>query len=525
MTIAYRGDSIPREKLADLVPLAREASVDEDLVEDSVQRIKRYLNQQGYWKADTTVEREEGDGTLTIVFTVHKGAHYVVESGCRDRGQSLGADRAAAARARQAAAQRRLRGVEPERRGERDRRRLPEARVRPGQGECERQRAQSAGARPGPGPAGDCRSPRARSLSSARSRSRATRASPRINSGRSSRRCRALRITNRGLPLTATRSRSSIGTAASSRSTSSSSRPCRRTSGRARVDVQDHRRPADDHRPYPDHREHADRRACDQARTADRRRASRSVSKISAESQRRLGALGLFRRFRIEELAHGSAGNKDVLVTVEEAAARTFSYGGGAEVTKRLFTTLDGPEERLDLGPRGFVDLGFRNIGGRNRSLDLYSRLALHPEATASGSTNLAGFGFSEDRVVSTLREPRAIGLNADLALTAAIEQGIRSTFNFTRKGVNAEIGRRLSPACAPTRAIRSTRRERSRAARSRLRTRRGSIGCSRRCGSRSLPVRSLEIRGTTSWIPGAARSFPRRPVSRRAPLAARSGS
>ena len=86
VTIAYRGDSIPREKLADLVPLAREASVDEDLVEDSVQRIKRYLNQQGYWKADTTVEREEGDGTLTIVFTVHKGAHYVVSQGVEIEG-------------------------------------------------------------------------------------------------------------------------------------------------------------------------------------------------------------------------------------------------------------------------------------------------------------------------------------------------------------------------------------------------------------------------------------------------------
>ena len=165
-----------------------------------------------------------------------------------------------------------------------------------------------------------------------------------------------------------------------------------------------------------------------------------------AESQRRLGALGLFRRFRIEELAHGRSGNKDVLVTVEEAAARTFSYGGGAEVTRRLFTALGGPQERLDLGPRGFVDFGFRNIGGKNRSLDLYSRVALHPEATATGSTSLTGFGFSEYRVVSTLREPRAIGLNADLALTAAIEQGIRSTFNFARKGVNAEIARRLSP-------------------------------------------------------------------------------
>ena len=70
----------------------------------------------------------------------------------------------------------------------------------------------------------------------------------------------------------------------------------------------------------------------------------------------------------------------------------------------------------------------------------------MHPEATATGSTSLTGFGFSEYRVVSTLRQPRAIGLNADLALTAAIEQGIRSTFNFARKGVNAEIARRLSP-------------------------------------------------------------------------------
>ena len=58
VTIAYRGDPIPRDRLAELVPLAREGSVDEDLIEDSVQRIKRYLNQQGYWKADATVERE-----------------------------------------------------------------------------------------------------------------------------------------------------------------------------------------------------------------------------------------------------------------------------------------------------------------------------------------------------------------------------------------------------------------------------------------------------------------------------------
>jgi outer membrane translocation and assembly module TamA len=43
-------------------------------------------------------------------------------------------------------------------------------------------------------------------------------------------------------------------------------------------------------------------------------------------------------------------------------------------------------------------------------------------------------------------REPRAIGLNADLSFTAAVEQGVRSTFNFARKGINAEIARRLGP-------------------------------------------------------------------------------
>jgi outer membrane protein assembly factor BamA len=166
-----------------------------------------------------------------------------------------------------------------------------------------------------------------------------------------------------------------------------------------------------------------------------------------AESQRRLGALGLFRRFRIEELAHGSAATKDVLITVEEAAATTFSYGGGLEASRRLGAAPDGSaQERLDLAPRGFVDLGFRNIGGKNRSVDVYSRVALHPEASATQATGTTGIGFTEYRLVTTYREPRALRLNADLAFTAAVEQGTRSTFDFARKGINAEIARRLAP-------------------------------------------------------------------------------
>ena len=36
--------------------------------------------------------------------------------------------------------------------------------------------------------------------------------------------------------------------------------------------------------------------------------------------------------------------------------------------------------------------------------------------------------------------------MNADLSFTAAVEQGVRSSFNFARKGINAEVVRRLGP-------------------------------------------------------------------------------
>jgi outer membrane protein insertion porin family len=444
VTIAYRGDPIPREKLADLVPLAREASVDEDLVEDSVQRIKRYLNQQGYWKADTTVEREEGDGTLAIVFTIHKGAHYVVSQGVEiDGNRSVAIEQLRPAlvklqpndvfvESNLSAAVSAIAGVY-QKLG------YAQAKVNASANELNPPAPGQGLVRPviviTEGPltlvgevrfAGDASIPEDQLRPLITSAPGTPYYEPRIAADRDK---VTLEYRNRGFE-----SVNVVVVPALSPDQRQAGLMFEITEGQQTI---------------VDHILIIGNTRTDQ-RVIKRELLIQEGKPLGlediAESQRRLGALGLFRRFRIEELAHGNAGNKDVLVTVEEAAARTFSYGGGAEVTKRLFTTLDGPEERLDLGPRGFVDLGFRNIGGRNRSLDLYSRLALHPEATASGSTNLAGFGFSEYRVVSTLREPRAIGLNADLALTAAIEQGIRSTFNFTRKGVNAEIGRRLSP-------------------------------------------------------------------------------
>src|SRR4029450_4053636 len=67
VTIAFEGDPIPKEKRSELVPIAREASVDEDLIEDAIQRIRTFLNQEGHWKADATAARDAGDGTLRIV--------------------------------------------------------------------------------------------------------------------------------------------------------------------------------------------------------------------------------------------------------------------------------------------------------------------------------------------------------------------------------------------------------------------------------------------------------------------------
>jgi outer membrane protein assembly factor BamA len=135
-----------------------------------------------------------------------------------------------------------------------------------------------------------------------------------------------------------------------------------------------------------------------------------------------------------------------VLVTVEEAPATTLSYGGGLEASRRLRRgELGEALERLEFAPRGFFDVGRRNVGGKNRSVNLYTRLSLRPKDSARGNDG-EGFGFSDYRVVLTYLEPRPYGITGDLRLTGAVEQGVRSAFNFARKGVTAELHRRLSP-------------------------------------------------------------------------------
>jgi outer membrane protein insertion porin family len=162
------------------------------------------------------------------------------------------------------------------------------------------------------------------------------------------------------------------------------------------------------------------------------------------ETRRRLSALGLFRRIQITPVPHGDPSKTDVVILVEESPQTTIGFGGGVQVDRVLRTSEAGaaPNEQYEFAPRGFFEVGRRNLGGTNRSVNLYTRLSLRPNSDAS---NPRRFGFSEYRIIGTYTEPRALKNYGDLTATAAVEQGVRTGFNFSRKGFNAEFTHRLS--------------------------------------------------------------------------------
>jgi outer membrane protein insertion porin family len=175
------------------------------------------------------------------------------------------------------------------------------------------------------------------------------------------------------------------------------------------------------------------------------------------ESQRRLMALGLFRRVQISELRTGDEGIRDLLVTVEEAPATTIVYGGGVEGRLRVVRSEDNPDaasEQLEFAPRGSFEIGRRNFFGKNRSANLFTSVSLHPkdspffagQAGTTSSASSGGFGFTEYRVLGQFREPRIFDTTADALYAATIEQQIRSTFNFSRRSLSAEVAKKLSP-------------------------------------------------------------------------------
>jgi outer membrane protein assembly complex protein YaeT len=160
------------------------------------------------------------------------------------------------------------------------------------------------------------------------------------------------------------------------------------------------------------------------------------------QSQRRLAALVVFRRVTISELQHESDDRRDVLVSVEESPATTLGYGGGVEFQK---------VENIEVAPRGFFEVGRRNLWGKNRSINLFSRVSVRrrtdtvPETPASPATEVSRTTL-EYRVIGAYREPRFAGTAADLQASLGFEQGSRTSFSFRSQSARVNLTQRYGP-------------------------------------------------------------------------------
>jgi outer membrane protein insertion porin family len=166
------------------------------------------------------------------------------------------------------------------------------------------------------------------------------------------------------------------------------------------------------------------------------------------ESARRLYQMGVFRQVSIDEEPRASGDTfAHVVVSVEELPPTSLGYGGGLEGGRQPLRTPSGTfEDRTFLAPRGFFEIGRRNLWGKNRSIDFFSRMA--PRPTTSTSEH---FGFLEYRVSTTYREPNAFDGDMDLTLGVSSEQAARTGFNFARRSAVLQVLRRVSPRVSLT--------------------------------------------------------------------------
>jgi outer membrane protein insertion porin family len=87
------------------------------------------------------------------------------------------------------------------------------------------------------------------------------------------------------------------------------------------------------------------------------------------ETQRRLYDLGVFTRVNVApQNPGGDETEKTVVVNVQEAKRFTIGYGGGFEV-QRLASKTNPNATELAASPRGILDLGWANFGGRGHTL------------------------------------------------------------------------------------------------------------------------------------------------------------
>jgi outer membrane protein insertion porin family len=443
ITVVFEGDAVASDKRDDLVPVEKEGSADEDLLEDSVRRIEEHLKQQGYWRGRATFERQQTGEQMRIVFTIRRGLQYRIAGGVEINGNraipieelrpltsrvAVGdvfiashLDAAAAA----IAALYRRRGYAQVKVDASEAELNP---LRPGEGQIRPVITITEGPLTLVGAitfAGNTAVPESELRAVLQSRTGEPYFEPTVATDEDSLLLHYYNVGFAGANVGVVPRRNDDGT---------------------RVDLEF--KIAEGPRILVDHVIIVGNRRTDPdvIRRELRLRPGEPLGLADRmESQRRLGELGLFRRVSVQALSHGEDERQDVLVTVEEAPATTSGYGGGFEVGPILRPGPSGEkEERFEFSPRGFFEFGRRNLGGKNRSINLFARFGLRPDDSIDEPGG-SRFGFPDYRVVTTYRQPRLLGAN-DATVTAAVEQGVRSSFNFSRQGVTAEMNRRLAP-------------------------------------------------------------------------------
>lgn len=134
-----------------------------------------------------------------------------------------------------------------------------------------------------------------------------------------------------------------------------------------------------------------------------------------AETRQNLAATGLFRDVRLDVLpTDASTGSADVLIHLREAPRTSFGYGFGYE------------EREL---ARAEVEITRRNLFGLNRTASLFAR----------GS-------FRGDRFIFTYQQPDTFRFNLPFIATAFREEEARTGFSFIRLGTAIQFSRKLDP-------------------------------------------------------------------------------
>jgi outer membrane protein insertion porin family len=442
VTVEFSGDPLPKDKIAELVPIEKEGSVDQDLLEDSAHRITDYLNQQGYWKALVDPPaRRESEGRLALTFSIKRGRLYrVAEGGVQVTGNQFVSIDALRPLLKMPAGEpfvgSRLSAIESAIKQQYRTQGFATAEVASAVNEVGDGLVQPV---------------------------ITIKEGPRVVVGAIAISGNQSIATDRLMPVitqhtgdpyygpSISRDRDAIfafylneGYAAAEVSAVPAA-PVPAAGG-VRADVTfkvvegpqtivEHIFITGNLRTDPGIIEHE----------LEIKEGQPLGQAALTESRRRLTALGLFRRIQISAVSHGDPALRDIVIAVEEAPQTSVGYGGGLQVD-RVLRSADPdstPFERYEFAPRGFFEIGRRNVGGRNRSVNLYSRLSLRPNPDP---TTRRPFGFSEYRVIGTYREPRALQRYGELIATAAVEQGVRTGFNFSRKGFNTEVGHRFRP-------------------------------------------------------------------------------